>query len=304
MPCCSAAGRTRSTASATTRWTGDLVAQPGLVGLDLGEREQVVDRAADPEGLGEHPLGQALGDARDRPRRGASRPAAPSAPTGVLSSWLMLATKSRRTASRRRRSVTSSITTSTPRRSPPAVERGRPGARACGAAGRTGRRPGRRSVVPVAAAAAVGGQLGDGLLDERLAVAGGEVAGGHVVAEGDRRRRRRRRRRPAGCIDSAPPSRPAHGARAALVARARSGDGRSTARWPRSSPPPTDGGRRRARASVGCARPRAVPRRPSRRAAPAPASSAARTRSRLVAGPMRLAGRRPGRARCARAASR
>ena len=38
----------------------------------------------------------------------------PSAPTGVLSSWLMLATKSRRTASSRRRSVTSSMTTSTP----------------------------------------------------------------------------------------------------------------------------------------------------------------------------------------------
>ena len=38
----------------------------------------------------------------------------PRAPTGVLSSWLMLATKSRRTASSRRRSETSSITATAP----------------------------------------------------------------------------------------------------------------------------------------------------------------------------------------------
>ena len=38
----------------------------------------------------------------------------PMAPTGVLSSWLRLATKSRRTSSMRRASVTSSVTTSAP----------------------------------------------------------------------------------------------------------------------------------------------------------------------------------------------
>ena len=38
----------------------------------------------------------------------------PSAPMGVLSSWLTLATKSRRTSSRRRRSETSSIMAITP----------------------------------------------------------------------------------------------------------------------------------------------------------------------------------------------
>ena len=39
----------------------------------------------------------------------------PRAPIGVFSSWLTLATKSRRISSRRRRSETSSITAMTPR---------------------------------------------------------------------------------------------------------------------------------------------------------------------------------------------
>ena len=47
---------------------------------------------------------------RGRPRRPGSRPAAPRAPDRGLSSWLMLATKSRRTASSRWRSEMSSIT--------------------------------------------------------------------------------------------------------------------------------------------------------------------------------------------------
>ena len=54
------------------------------------------------------------GDRRGRPRRASVSASRPSAPTGVFSSWLMLATKSRRTVSSRRRSDTSSTTTSTP----------------------------------------------------------------------------------------------------------------------------------------------------------------------------------------------
>ena len=41
-----------------------VVAPSLLVGLDARELEQVVDGAADAEGLGQHPLGQALGDGR------------------------------------------------------------------------------------------------------------------------------------------------------------------------------------------------------------------------------------------------
>ena len=55
-----------------------------------------------------------LGDLGGRPRRASVSASRPRAPTGVFSSWLMLATKSRRTASRRRRSVTSSMTTTAP----------------------------------------------------------------------------------------------------------------------------------------------------------------------------------------------
>ncbi len=38
--------------------------EPTLVGLDLGEREEVIDRSSHPKRLGEHPLGEALGHAR------------------------------------------------------------------------------------------------------------------------------------------------------------------------------------------------------------------------------------------------
>ena len=64
IPCCSAAGRTRSTASAIDEVHRDVVAPGLLVGLDAGELEEVVDGAADPERLGQHPLGQALRDRR------------------------------------------------------------------------------------------------------------------------------------------------------------------------------------------------------------------------------------------------
>ena len=66
---------------------------------------------------------------------GSASASSDSAPTGVLSSWLTLATKSRRTASTRRASVRSSTSTSTSGR----AERGDPGQRRCRVAGRTGR---------------------------------------------------------------------------------------------------------------------------------------------------------------------
>ena len=62
IPCCSAAGRTRSTASAIDQVHRHVVAPGLLVGLDAGELEEVVDGAADAERLGEHALGQAVGD--------------------------------------------------------------------------------------------------------------------------------------------------------------------------------------------------------------------------------------------------
>ena len=173
MPCCSAAGRTRSTASATTRCTGTSSRRASSSASMREQLEQVVDRAADPERLGQHPLGQPLGDGRVVLGERASRRAAPSAPTGVFSSWLMLATKSRRTASSRRRSVTSSMTTSTPSRRPSSCS----GTAASTRVRRGG--PNRSTVRGGSAVARDGGdlgQLGDRLLDERLAVAGGEVA--------------------------------------------------------------------------------------------------------------------------------
>ena len=41
---------------------GDGLAPGLLLGLDAGQLEQVVDGAADPERLGEHALGEAVGD--------------------------------------------------------------------------------------------------------------------------------------------------------------------------------------------------------------------------------------------------
>ena len=62
MPCCSAPGRMRCTASATTSSdVHDLVLER-LVDLDAGQFEQVVDRASDTERLGEDALGQPSDD--------------------------------------------------------------------------------------------------------------------------------------------------------------------------------------------------------------------------------------------------
>ena len=127
----------------------------------------------DAERLGEHALGEAVGDAGSSSASSVSA-SSPRAPTGVLSSWLMLATKSRRTASSRRRSVTSSMTTSTPRRSRVRLERRRPQhERAPGRAEQVDARAGGRPSSPHRWLGRP--QLGDGLLDQRLAVASGEV---------------------------------------------------------------------------------------------------------------------------------
>ena len=77
--------------------------------------EQVIDDAADPEGLVVDAPGQALGAPTSGSRASATNVSAsrPSAPMGVLSSWLTLATKSRRTSSTRRLSLWSSARTRT-----------------------------------------------------------------------------------------------------------------------------------------------------------------------------------------------
>ena len=91
-----------------------LVALGTLLALDAAEREQVVDGAAD------RSASSSSMRSASRSRTWASSSAStvsasrPRAPTGVLSSWLMLATKSRRTASSRRRSVMSSMTATRP----------------------------------------------------------------------------------------------------------------------------------------------------------------------------------------------
>ena len=97
-----------------------------------------------------------------------------SAPTGVLSSWLMLATKSRRTASSRRRSVTSSIDGERPETAD--------ALRAAGIAVRTSVRRGGPNSSSVRGGQAVPRrrrqlrQLDDRLLDERVAVPGRQEA--------------------------------------------------------------------------------------------------------------------------------
>ena len=100
----------------------DRVANGLLAELDARQLHQVVDRPGDPMRFGDHPLGH---PAARRPGRCSSASASAStarAPTGVFSSWLMLATKSVRMASTRRRSLTSSIVaTAEPPGSPSAV---------------------------------------------------------------------------------------------------------------------------------------------------------------------------------------
>ncbi len=104
----------------------DRLAGRGLLGLDPAEVQQVVDDPADPERLGVDPAGQPLGHldvGLGDERLGQEARARPS---GVFSSWLTLATKSRRISSSRRRSETSSIMAMTPSgRRPSSMSRAR-----------------------------------------------------------------------------------------------------------------------------------------------------------------------------------
>ena len=102
--------------------------QDWLDGLDPGQRDQVLDhQVGQPLGLlahlarePAHRLGRVVGRVLDRPRPGQG----PGRLIGVLSSWLVLATKSRFTSSTRRLSVWSSARTRTSPPPPTAAPRG------------------------------------------------------------------------------------------------------------------------------------------------------------------------------------
>ena len=80
-----------------------------LAELDARQLHQVVDRAVT-RGATRRPSARPPGaPPPGRSRRTSASASTARAPTGVFSSWLMLATKSVRTASRRRRSLTSSM---------------------------------------------------------------------------------------------------------------------------------------------------------------------------------------------------
>ena len=114
MPRRSASWRDRSSASASTSRRAPTSRTTLTAELDAGQLQQVVDRAGDPVGLVDHLPAKRCTIAGSSSSASASASTA-SAPTGVFSSWLMLATKSVRTASRRDRSVMSStITTDRP----------------------------------------------------------------------------------------------------------------------------------------------------------------------------------------------
>ena len=257
-----------------------------------------------------------------RPRRARVSASSPSAPTGVLSSWLMLATKSRRTASRRRRSDTSSITTRAPMRrcssSLAVAGRSARGSAEAGpnrstvrAAGRP--RPRRRRLTsrgswPLRRARRWPAST------SASPWRAGEVAGGHLVAVARSCRPRRRRRPPVGSRQrpgeaalgphrvAAPPGR---------CARPRARAPRSAAASPAA--PATAGALRiesahspRSRAARRrCCASNAPTRWPARgrRSRPRP-RRAVTGRPRPGGGRRRRGGPRRGRRRCARAASR
>ena len=105
----------------------------GVGDLQPGQLDDLVDQAASaasPRAASARRTGAPPRGRRRRPRP--PRRAAPAPPTGVLSSWLTLATKSRRTSSSRRASVRSSASSST-------------------CAGARAARPGRRTSEPAAA---------------------------------------------------------------------------------------------------------------------------------------------------------
>ena len=144
-------------------------------------------------------LGQPGRRPRGRPRRSSVSASRASAPTGVLSSWLMLATKSGASPRAACRSVMSSIDRQA---APPATGAGPHHHRAPGRAvqlegrGRSSRRRGAR-----------GQQLADGVEHQGVGVAGTDEVGGDVVAQHDARRRRPPTTTPMGRASSAASSR-------------------------------------------------------------------------------------------------
>ena len=87
-----------------------------VVALEPGQLDDLLHQPGEPVALGEHPAGEPLDGLRVLARRRATASASSRiAPTGVFSSWLTLATKSRRTASTRRSRVRSSTRASTSR---------------------------------------------------------------------------------------------------------------------------------------------------------------------------------------------
>ena len=113
MPCCSAPGRMRCTASATTSstWTTSCSNVSSISMRDSSSRSSMVRPTRSASARMRSASRPTTSASSSSSRVSASRL---SAPTGVLSSWLMLATKSRRTASSRRRSDTSSMSTTAP----------------------------------------------------------------------------------------------------------------------------------------------------------------------------------------------
>ena len=108
-----ASSRVRSTASATTASTSTASSAGQRLGaLQPGQVDELADQPGQPVGLapasGRRSAAPSPGR---RPPSSRASASSASAPTGVLSSWLTLATKSRRTASTRRASVTSSTST-------------------------------------------------------------------------------------------------------------------------------------------------------------------------------------------------
>ena len=207
MPRCSAAGRDRSTASARTRSARDDVADRPPRRARCGSA-RAGRRSCGPRGAPRRPSARRGGCTTSGSSSATSVSASrASAPTGVFSSWLMLATKSRRTASRRRRSVMSSTIATAPRAGPAPTACDLDDARA---GARTARAPAGSRALP----AASGEVALQRLLDEHVAGAGAGQPARHRVAvhlvtvgvgehDADARARRARRaaaRRPSAGV--------------------------------------------------------------------------------------------------------
>ena len=125
MPAAAAVVRVRSTHLGDDPVDRDRLRRRQRLGaLQPGQLQQLLDEPAEPGGLVLDPLGEPAGGdevlGRGRARASAGSVASSSAsasscsaPTGVFSSWLTLATKSRRTRASRCASVTSAASTAT-----------------------------------------------------------------------------------------------------------------------------------------------------------------------------------------------